>query len=66
MTSRVHNARRRPDPRERWLHDLIARKPARIVSVALANKAARIVWSIMTRGGSYRRPEPEAALTACS
>ena len=64
MTSRVHYARRRPDPRERWLHDLIARKPARVVSVALANKAARIVWSIMTRGGSYRRPEPEAALTA--
>lgn len=36
------------------LADLLARKPARIAATALANKTARIVWAIMTRGESYR------------
>lgn len=29
---------------------LLARRPARLVTVAVANKLARIVWSIMQRG----------------
>lgn len=32
----------------------VARKPARVVTVALANKTARIVWAIMARGEVYR------------
>lgn len=39
-----------------WLADLIARKPARLASVALANKMARIAWAILTHGGIYRTP----------
>jgi transposase len=31
-------------------------QPARLVTVALANKAARVVWAIMVRGGVYRMP----------
>ena len=34
----------------------VADKPARLVTVALANKAARVVWAIMVRGGVYRMP----------
>ncbi len=47
-----------------WLQAMLARKPARLVSVALANKMARIVWAILARGGSYRVPatEPTAAV----
>jgi hypothetical protein len=31
-----------------WLAALSARKPAKVVAVALANKLARIVWAITT------------------
>lgn len=48
-----------PDHRA-WLEGLIARKPARLVTVALANKLARIAWAVLARGEAYRR-EPVAA-----
>jgi transposase len=37
-----------------WLQALLARRPARLVSVALANKMARIAWAILRRGAIYR------------
>ena len=36
-----------------WARELLAKKPFRLVAVALANKMARIAWAIMARGGSY-------------
>jgi transposase len=33
---------------------LLARKPRKLAAVALANKTARIVWAMMTRGEAYR------------
>jgi transposase len=33
---------------------LLARKPTKLAAVALANKTARIVWSVMARGDGYR------------
>ncbi|MEW9922523.1 IS110 family transposase [Marimonas sp. MJW-29] len=39
-----------------WLGDLLSRKPAMLVRVALANKMARIVWALMARGGVYQSP----------
>ena len=47
----------KPEAVDPWLADLLSRKPARLVTVALANKAARVVWAIMVRGGVYRRPQ---------
>jgi transposase len=45
-----------------WLTGLLARKPARLVSVALANKMARIAWAVLSRGEIYREvPAPAAA-----
>jgi transposase len=45
-----------------WLTGLLARKPARLVTVALANKMARIAWAVMCRGESYRETAvPSAA-----
>jgi hypothetical protein len=35
---------------------MLARKPAMLVRVALANKMARIVWALMAKGGTYRAP----------
>jgi len=39
-----------------WLGNLLSRKPAMLVRVALANKMARIVWALMARGGVYKSP----------
>jgi Poly-beta-hydroxybutyrate polymerase (PhaC) N-terminus len=36
---------------------LLATKPARLASLALANKTARIAWAILARGQVYRAPE---------
>ena len=36
-----------------WAARLLERKPARLVSVALANKTARIAWAVLARNQSY-------------
>lgn len=53
-----HAARRMRQgaPNGSWLGRMLARKPRMLVTVALANKMARIVWALMTRGGHYRAP----------
>ena len=44
-----------------WLTQLIARKPFKVVAVALANKMARVAWALLAHGGTYRRPALVAA-----
>jgi transposase len=39
-----------------WLTQLLARKPFKVVAVALANKMARIAWALLAKGGTYRAP----------
>jgi transposase len=58
MTSLVRRAKYKPDAVDPKLADLLSRKPVRVVTVALANKTARVVWAIMTRGGTYLAPQP--------
>ena len=36
-----------------WAARLLERKSARLVSVALANKTARIAWAVLARNQSY-------------
>jgi transposase len=43
-------------PAGSWVGQMLARKPKMLVTVALANKTARIVWALMARGGIYRAP----------
>jgi transposase len=64
MTSLIRRAKYKPEAVDPWLADLLARKPARLVTVALANKAARIVWAIMVRGGVYRMTGANATTSA--
>src|SRR6201993_2914479 len=59
-TSVVQHARRHPQ-KHPWIIRLLARKPAKLVAVAVANKMARIAWAIMAKGGHYRAPELAAA-----
>ena len=46
----------KPGKSSPWLLSLLARKPRKVVAVALANKMARIAWAMMARGESYRQP----------
>jgi transposase len=48
---RQQRARGCKDP---WLRDLIARRPYKVVMVALAAKTARILWALLTKGERYR------------
>jgi transposase len=54
MMSLVKCAKRAPGTVDPRLLDLLARKPVRVAAVALANKTARVVWAVMTRGERYR------------
>jgi transposase len=53
MTSQLQSARRKPEVHP-WITNLLVSKPNKLVAVAMANKAARIAWVIMTRGEVYR------------
>jgi transposase len=51
----LKRARQQPE-KYPWLTQLLARKPFRVVAVAVANKMARIAWALLAKGGTYRAP----------
>ena len=55
-TSVIRYARSKNAAGAQWVNALLARRPARLVSVALANKTARIIWAVLVRGETYRAP----------
>lgn len=57
----VLHASKRGAPAGSWLEQMLARKPRMLVTVALANKTARIVWALLKRNEVYRAPAPAAA-----
>lgn len=59
-TAVVRQAKLHPD-KYPWIAKLLARKPAKVVAIAVANKTARIAWAIMAKGGIYRPAAPTAA-----
>jgi transposase len=52
----VLHAARRGAPQGSWLERMMARKPRMLVTVALADKTARIVWAVLAREEDYRAP----------
>ena len=52
---RKNNFAKRP-----WLAGLVARKPAKVAAVALANKNARTAWALLVSGERYRPPVTSA------
>src|ERR1035437_9097177 len=52
----LKQARRQPE-KYPWLTQLLARRPFKVVAVALANKMARIAWALLAKGGTYRTPQ---------
>lgn len=52
----VLQASRRGAPKGSWLEQMMARKPRMLVTVALANKTARIVWALLMKNEDYKAP----------
>ena len=57
----VKYASSRGAPEGSWLAGMLARKPRMLVTVAQANKTARIVWALLVRNETYRAPVAAAA-----
>jgi transposase len=54
--AKIHGTKHRP-----WLTASLARKLAKVAAISLANKIARMVWAMMTRGERYKEPVALAA-----
>lgn len=52
----VRWALRRGAPQNPWLERMLERKPPLVAAFALANKMARGIWAMLTRGEGYRDP----------
>ena len=59
-TAVIRHSKSKPTPLAEWITQLMEKKPFRLVSVALANKLARIAWVILTRKEAYRPYRPTA------
>lgn len=57
----VRQASKRGAPEGSWLARMLARKPRMLVTVAQANKTARIVWALLTKQEDYKAPAVMAA-----
>ena len=54
-------SRRKKEGRSAWQEALLARRPTNVVLVAMANKTARVVWAMLSRGETYRTDAQPAA-----
>ena len=48
-------SRHRKERRSVWQESLLARRPTNVVLVAMANKTARVVWAMLSRGEALQR-----------
>jgi transposase len=55
-TSVLRYARTRSIAGADWVISMLQRRPPRLVTVAIANKTARIAWAVLTKQESYRAP----------
>jgi len=53
-TSVVRRAGTNPTKTGYWVRLLLERKPARVTTVAMANRTARVAWAVLIRGEPYR------------
>lgn len=68
-TLMIHGARAvlgkaggKTDPRSQWIGQMRERRHPNVVAVALANKNARIVWSVLSRQEDYRPVQTASAI----
>lgn len=60
-TAVMRHIKDKPTPMADWIRKLSEKKPFRLVSVALANKLARIAWVVLPRKETYRPYQQLAA-----
>jgi transposase len=65
-TSMVYRAEHWDSAAGAWTRGILERRPVRLVTVALANKMARIAWALMTRKEVYRAKGRGAAAAAAT
>jgi len=46
-----------------WASRLRARRPHRVAAIAVANRIARIIWALLTRGGIYHQTNVPSAVS---
>ena len=49
----LRGVKRKTDGRSQWIQGLLERRGWNRTAVAVANKNARIVWALLSRGGVY-------------
>jgi len=52
-TAVIRHSKNKNTPLADWLRGLLEKKPVRLVSVALANKTARIAWALLVHDRTY-------------
>ena len=55
--SRIAGYARQKTRAEPWLQDKLDRKPKMVAAIALANKMARQIWAMITKGETYKPQE---------
>jgi transposase len=60
-TALIRHARTKATPQAAWIRQLLERRPAKLVAVALANKTARIAWAVLAKRVDYRASVPAPA-----
>jgi len=53
----IYRIEGKTDSPSRWLQSLVARRGKNKAAVALANKNARIIWALLSRGECYEAGE---------
>ncbi|TCO78310.1 transposase IS116/IS110/IS902 family protein [Chromatocurvus halotolerans] len=49
----IRHAKNRDDGLSQWLKELSSRKHVNVVTVALANKTARVAWAVVHNDAAY-------------
>ena len=50
----VRQAKSKPHTVDAWLGRIVERRPYKVAAVAAANKVARVIWALLSKGGTYR------------
>ena len=61
----IRYAEHKAEP-ESWLRKLMARRNKNVAAVALANKNARIIWALLSKGTTFRLDHTSAACAAAA
>ena len=56
MASRALVEKSSPEKADTWTAKLLDEKLFRLVTVAMANKSARVIWALLTKREDYRQP----------